>query len=87
LQENNLQKKRVPVAIVTGISTGIGFSTSLALAKDGFRTYATMTIAAKENLPLTALQTNVDDDKSVNDTIEKIINESSRCRLRIDWSF
>jgi NAD(P)-dependent dehydrogenase (short-subunit alcohol dehydrogenase family) len=32
------------VAIVTGSSTGIGYETSLALARDGFITYATRSI-------------------------------------------
>ena len=50
------------VAIVTGSSTGIGYETSLALARNGFLTYATMrnlnkaenikSIATKESLPL-----------------------------------
>ena len=35
------------VAIVTGSSTGIGYETSLALARDGFITYATMRILTK----------------------------------------
>ena len=49
------------VAIVTGSSTGIGYETSLALARDGLITYATMrnlnkaegikSAATKENLP------------------------------------
>jgi NAD(P)-dependent dehydrogenase (short-subunit alcohol dehydrogenase family) len=53
------------VAVVTGSSTGIGFETSLLLARSGFQTYATMRdlkkskniteIANIENLPLTAL--------------------------------
>jgi NAD(P)-dependent dehydrogenase (short-subunit alcohol dehydrogenase family) len=30
------------VAIVTGSSSGIGFETSLTLARNGFYTYATM---------------------------------------------
>ena len=30
------------VAVVTGSSTGIGFETSLMLARNGFHTYATM---------------------------------------------
>ena len=35
------------VAIVTGSSTGIGYETSLALARNGFLTYA---IGAKRNM-------------------------------------
>jgi NAD(P)-dependent dehydrogenase (short-subunit alcohol dehydrogenase family) len=30
------------VAVVTGSSTGMGFKTSLMLARNGFHTYATM---------------------------------------------
>ena len=30
------------VAVVTGSSTGIGYETSLVLARNGFYTYATM---------------------------------------------
>ncbi len=78
----------MPVAVVTGSSTGIGLETSLKLAKEGFRTYATMrnleksseitSKATKEDLALTVLQMDVDDDKSVNDTIQKIINDDGR---------
>jgi len=84
----NDQQKQKAVAVVTGSSTGIGLATSLALAKEGFSTYATMrnldrsaditSKAAKEDLPLTVLQMDVDDDKSVNDTIEKIMNDKGR---------
>ncbi len=34
--------KASQVAVVTGSSTGIGFETSLVLARNGFHTYATM---------------------------------------------
>jgi len=50
------------VALVTGSSSGIGFETSLALARDGYHTFASMRdikkgekikeIADKENLPI-----------------------------------
>lgn len=36
LQKNN------KVAVITGCSSGIGFETSLLLARNGFYTYATM---------------------------------------------
>jgi NAD(P)-dependent dehydrogenase (short-subunit alcohol dehydrogenase family) len=77
----------MPVAVVTGSATGIGLVTSLVLAKEGYHTYATMrnldksveitSRADRENLPLTVLQMNVDDN-SVNDTIEKIMNDKGR---------
>ena len=37
------------VAIVTGSSSGIGFETSLALAREGYFTYATMRDTAKSD--------------------------------------
>jgi short-subunit dehydrogenase len=82
------QEKQMPVSVVTGSSTGIGLETSLILANNGYRTYATMrnldkssgitSKATKEDLPLTVLQMNVDNDKSVNDTIQKIMDDNGR---------
>ena len=73
------------VAVVTGSSSGIGFETSLLLAKNGFFTYATMRnlnksqgiidLKHKEKLPLEVLQLDVTDDKSVKEAIGKIANE------------
>ena len=39
---SSLSSSNHKVAIVTGSSSGIGFETSLVLAKSGFFTYATM---------------------------------------------
>jgi short-subunit dehydrogenase len=77
------------VAVVTGSSTGIGFETSLMLARNGFHTYATMRklegksnqitdIAKNENLPLQVIQLDVDNDKSVSDAINRIVTENDR---------
>jgi NAD(P)-dependent dehydrogenase (short-subunit alcohol dehydrogenase family) len=73
------------VAVVTGSSSGIGFETSLLLARNGFFTYATMRnlgksnkiieLKQKEKLPLEVLKLDVADDKSVKEAIEKIANE------------
>ncbi|MGQ0795260.1 MAG: SDR family oxidoreductase [Nitrosopumilaceae archaeon] len=72
-------------AIVTGCSSGIGFETALALARDGYHTYATMRniakgdqikeIAKKENLKLEVLELDVDKDQSVQSAISKIMKE------------
>jgi NAD(P)-dependent dehydrogenase (short-subunit alcohol dehydrogenase family) len=79
------------VAIVTGSSTGIGYETSLALARNGFLTYATMrnlkkaqnikSVATKESLTLYVNQLDVTDDASVKNAVEAI---SSETRGRID---
>jgi NAD(P)-dependent dehydrogenase (short-subunit alcohol dehydrogenase family) len=69
------------VAIVTGSSSGIGFETSLMLARNGFQMYATMrnpekgenikSNASKENLPIHIEQLDVtDNNKSVINAIQ-----------------
>jgi NAD(P)-dependent dehydrogenase (short-subunit alcohol dehydrogenase family) len=74
------------VAVVTGSSSGIGYETSLLLARNQFVTYASMrnlkkggellNIAAKERIPLKVIQLDVNDDSSVNDAIDTIVKEN-----------
>lgn len=76
------------VAVVTGSSSGIGYETSLALAREGFLTYSTMrnlekgsgikSDSDKENLPLKILQLDVTDDASVSKAVQSIISDSGR---------
>ena len=76
---------KTKVAIVTGSSSGIGFETSLLLARNGFFTYATMRnldkssrtleFKQKERLPLEVLRLDVTDLSSVKEAIEKVANE------------
>jgi NAD(P)-dependent dehydrogenase (short-subunit alcohol dehydrogenase family) len=89
---NKINKTKV--AIVTGSSSGIGFETSLLLARNGFFTYATMRnldtsnkiieLKQKESLPLEVLKLDVTDDKSVNDAIGKIANEQETIDVLIN---
>jgi NAD(P)-dependent dehydrogenase (short-subunit alcohol dehydrogenase family) len=82
------------VAVVTGGSSGIGFETSLLLARSGFHTYASMRnlekskniteIANTENFPLTVVQLDVNDDRSVKDAIGKIVAENKRIDVLIN---
>jgi NAD(P)-dependent dehydrogenase (short-subunit alcohol dehydrogenase family) len=82
------------IAVVTGSSTGIGFETSLLLARNGFYTYATMRdrlksdkiekIANKENLPLEVLSMDVDNDDSVRNAIHKIIDEKKKIDIMVN---
>jgi NAD(P)-dependent dehydrogenase (short-subunit alcohol dehydrogenase family) len=74
------------VAIVTGSSTGIGYETSIALARDGFLTYATMrnlnkaesikSVATRESLPIRVKQLDVTDDMSVKNAVQTISSET-----------
>jgi NAD(P)-dependent dehydrogenase (short-subunit alcohol dehydrogenase family) len=71
------------VALVTGSSSGIGFETALLLARNGFKTYASMRnlgkskditqVANREKLPLQVLQLDVNGDVSVKQAVEKIV--------------
>ena len=82
------------IAVVTGSSTGIGFETSLLLARNGFYTYATMRdthkgdnikeIANDENLPLKVLSMDVDNDDSVRNTIQNVLDEKKKIDILIN---
>jgi len=87
-------EKQQSIAVVTGSSTGIGFETSLFLARNGFYTYATMRdtlksdkiekIANNENLPLKVLSMDVDNDDSVRNAIHKILDEKKKIDILIN---
>ena len=74
------------VALVTGSSSGIGYETSMALARDGFLTFATMrnlnkaedikSATTKENLPIRTKQLDVTDDMSVKNAVQTISSET-----------
>ena len=86
--------KAEKVAVVTGSSSGIGFETSLALARNGFMTYATMrnlnksesikSLAEKEKLPLKIVQLDVTDDGSVKNAIQSITDEANRIDVLVN---
>lgn len=90
-EEGEEQQK---VAIVTGSSSGIGYATSLLLAKNRFHTYATMRnieksadiqqIANKERLPLQVIQLDVNDDASIRNSIEKVKSENERIDVLVN---
>jgi NAD(P)-dependent dehydrogenase (short-subunit alcohol dehydrogenase family) len=87
-------KNKKAVAVVTGSSSGIGYETSLLLAKNGFFTYATMRTPDKSNkinkskqnkkLPLEILRLDVTDDKSVKEAIEDIADERGRIDVLVN---
>jgi short-subunit dehydrogenase len=88
------EEEQQKVAIVTGSSTGIGYATSLLLARNRFHTYATMRnikksgdipqIANKERLPLQVIQLDVNDIASIRNSIEKVESENKRIDVLVN---
>jgi NAD(P)-dependent dehydrogenase (short-subunit alcohol dehydrogenase family) len=82
------------VAVVTGSSSGMGYETSLLLARNQIITYATMRnmgksdglreIASKENIPLNVTQLDVNNDSSVNGAINNIVKENGRLDILVN---
>jgi NAD(P)-dependent dehydrogenase (short-subunit alcohol dehydrogenase family) len=85
---------RQKVAIVTGGTSGIGYATSLLLARNGYYTYASgrnidkssnlQSIAESERLPLKPIQLNVTNDSSVKAAVEKIGSEKERIDVLVN---
>jgi short-subunit dehydrogenase len=86
--------KNHKVAVITGSSSGIGFETSLALARNGYLTYATMRdqrkskdierFASQENILIKTMEMDVNSDTSVKETMDEIINESGRIDVLVN---
>jgi NAD(P)-dependent dehydrogenase (short-subunit alcohol dehydrogenase family) len=85
---------KASIALVTGSSSGIGFETSLALARKGIDTFATMRtpqkgdtikkIAKAENLPITVLKMDVNNDGSVRKVVKKIVDKVNRIDILVN---
>jgi len=82
------------VALVTGSSSGIGFETSLVLARDGYHTFASMRdvnkakeikkIADKENLPIDVIELDVDKEESIISAIKKVVSDGGRLDVLVN---
>ena len=82
------------VALVTGSSSGIGLETALALARDGYETYASMRdvkksaeleyAAKKENLKIKIIELDVDKEESIISAIKKISSDSGRLDVLVN---
>jgi NAD(P)-dependent dehydrogenase (short-subunit alcohol dehydrogenase family) len=94
LNKGTDQGAKQKVAIVTGSSSGIGYATSLLLARKGFYTYASTrnidksaslgSIANTERLPLKLIQLDVTDDSSIKAALEKIVLEKGRIDVLVN---
>jgi NAD(P)-dependent dehydrogenase (short-subunit alcohol dehydrogenase family) len=86
--------KAQKVALVTGSSSGIGFETAVHLARNGFYTYASMRnleksksiteVANREKLRLKVIQLDVNDDKSVEEAIDRVVKENQKIDVLVN---
>lgn len=82
------------VALVTGSSSGIGYATALALARDGYHTFASMRNTSKskeltktsdkENLPITVIDLDVDNEDSIVKAIKKVMSDANRIDVLVN---
>ncbi|MDH3794799.1 MAG: SDR family oxidoreductase, partial [Nitrosopumilus sp.] len=82
------------VALVTGSSSGIGLETALALARDGYHTFASMRdikksaelehAAKKENLTMDVIELDVDKEESIVSAIKKITSDYQRIDVLVN---
>ena len=91
---SSLSSSNQKVAVITGSSSGIGYETSLILARNGYLTYATMrdleksvtikSVATKERLPLRVVQLNVREEGSIMDAVHSIITDVGKIDLLVN---
>ncbi len=82
------------VAVVTGTSSGIGFESALALAREGYYTYATMRdttksdnikkLSKEENLKIDVMELNVDKENSIKTAIKQILDQKQRIDVLVN---
>jgi NAD(P)-dependent dehydrogenase (short-subunit alcohol dehydrogenase family) len=92
MKDNNANFRKV--ALVTGSSSGIGLETSLTLAENKFRTYATMRnidkaanvleLAKKRDVVLEIAKLDVNDDFSVQRAIQQIVEKEKTIDLLVN---
>ena len=85
------KSKRQQIALITGSSSGIGFETSLQLARNGIYTYATMRNLSKsqEILDITkkeclVLTLDVTDEESTRKAIDMVLYEQKRIDILVN---
>jgi NAD(P)-dependent dehydrogenase (short-subunit alcohol dehydrogenase family) len=91
---NNKMSTNNKVAIVTGSATGLSYEIAVHLARNGFRTYATMRnlqkakeineIANIESLPLSVIQLDVTDNVSITKAVDTVISQSGRIDVLVN---
>ncbi len=80
--------------LITGCSTGIGYAIAETFARNGYNVYATMRnpqkspalaeLAKKENLPITILTMDVDNEASVKSAVEEAIAKAGQIDVLVN---
>jgi NAD(P)-dependent dehydrogenase (short-subunit alcohol dehydrogenase family) len=92
---SRLKEECVSTALITGTSTGIGLATAVTLARGGHTVFATMrnpaggageirATAEAEQLPITVVPMDVDDDASVRDGVGQTLAQSGRIDVLVN---
>ena len=86
--------KRNKTALVTGCSSGIGYSTCLLLARNNFKVYGTVRnlskakkiqeVIDKEKIPLKIILLDVNDSESIHNAIRDILYDSGKIDVLIN---
>ena len=86
--------KRNKTALVTGCSSGIGYSTCLLLARNNFKVYGTVRNLSKakkiqeaidkEKIPMKIILLDVNDSESIQNAIRDILYDSRKIDVRIN---
>lgn len=92
MKGNNANSKNV--AVVTGSSSGIGLETSLTLAENNFKTYATMRnidkaanvleLAKKREVSIEVAKLDINDDYSIQQVIRLIVEKEKAIDLLVN---
>ena len=82
------------VALVTGCSSGVGLETALALARDGYHTFASMRnigkagelehAIKKENLPIDVIELDVNKEESIVSAVKKVVTDGGRLDVLVN---
>ncbi len=80
--------------LITGCSTGIGYAIAETLARNGYNVYATMRnpqkapalaeLSKNENLPITVIALDVDDEKSVQSAMQEVIKAAGQIDILVN---
>lgn len=89
-----MENGKTKTVLITGCSTGIGYATAEHFARNGYNVYATMRnpqkapalaeLAKSENLPLTVLTMDVDDDESVKSAVREVITKAEQIDVLVN---